>query len=311
MTIDLIKLVEQANSLRPLTKVGYRLTVQQWLTFAGADPTGWTVPVCQAFYDHLLATGLSPKSANGKMTGGLSFVFRRANAMFGFPNIVAGTDLVKPTADPDDALVRHALTSHQARALLAACDGDDVVSQRDHALVVLGLYTGMRVTSLRSLDTSNAMVMGGWVNLKVELKGGAWYYVPIDPRAWALTEPYRRQLARLRPTPGPMFTRIPRPQVTVTAPLGVSVPGTRLTSIYAVLKARAGVAKLPTFHPHKLRHTFVTWCRVARVEPDLVAVITGHKRSPSGMVGYYTDKAALYEQAVLQCYEAVTKQLAG
>lgn len=304
MTVDLLKIVADARRLQPITKRNYARTVQQWLTFAGTDQTRWTVPVCQQFYDDAVARGISHRSAN-VMLAGLTFAFKRANALYGIPNIVPGIEIYKSGADRGDVqdFQHKALTAARVKALLATSHTNTLADLRDHTLILLTLYTGMRVMSLESLDVSGVTSNKGYVTLRTRLKGGSWYQVPLDVRVWEQTKKYRMKL----PKDGPLFTRLMRTSSLSTQPQ----VGGRLTKggIYKVMKARAEDAKLD-FHPHLLRHTFVTWCRTAKVDPGLIAVVTGHKSfDPHGMVNYYTDKRAMYEQAAVACYEAITKQL--
>lgn len=312
--IDLIALVENANSLRPTTKRGYLVVVKQWLDFAGADPSNWTAATCQAFYNHLL-TRVSVKTANAMITGGLTYAFDRAHALHHIPNVVAAIDRSKSPVDPDDDPAGRALTGKQAREFLAAAEGSSLSARRDHALITLGLYTGMRRMSLVSLDTNNAAVREGYVGLKVLLKGGDWYYVPLDLRGWGQLTVYRSALKELRPKDGPLFPRIRQAsKASLDAPLGIITPGDRITEdgVYKTLVAKATSAGLTDFHPHMLRHTFVTWCRQAGIDADTVSMITGHK-SPTGhtMIDHYTDKTGIYAGAAARCYEAVAAQLRG
>lgn len=306
-TIDLLAVITDARSLRPNTKRNYANAVKQWLDFAGRDPRGWTAAVGQAFYDQLLANGTSAETANNMITSGLAFAFKRAGALYGIPDITPAINRYKPTTDPDDAGVRHALTSPQAKALLAACAGASLAAQRDHAVTVLGLYTGMRRMSLVSVDLSAVAPHDGYVTVRVLLKGGHLHDVPLDARAWALTAAYRARLS----LGGPLFPSIPRARATAGAPLGVEVPAGRITEdgLYRALAKRAATAKLRDFHPHIFRHTFATWCRAAKIEDYLIEVVTGHKSNRGLVDRVYTDRAALHADVARRCYEAVTARL--
>lgn len=307
MTIDLHAIINDARSLRPNTKRNYLNAVNQWIAFAGADPAGWTALRCQAFYDQLIASGTTPETANNMITSGLAFAFRRAGALHGIPDITTAVNRHKLVTNPDADGVRHALTPAQAKALLAACAGDTLAAQRDHAAAVLGLYTGMRRMSLVSADAVGRPGPG-YVTLRVLLKGGSLYDVPLDDRAWAKTAAYR---ARLTPG-GPLFPAIPRARATVGTPLGVETPAGRITEdgLYRALTKRAAAAKLRDFHPHIFRHTFATWCRQAKIEDYLIEVVTGHKSNRGLVDRVYTDRPALHAEVARRCYDAITEKLA-
>lgn len=316
--IDLLKLIDEARRLRPHTKRGYANAVRQWLTFAGTDPHSWTVARCQAFYDQLV-TRVSIATAN-VMLGALSWVLSRAAALYphaGVVDVTAAVDRYK--TEGEDTLGkspnrrRHALKAAQARKLLEACAGGDLLDLRDHAAVLLGLYTGMRRMSLVSVSLAGVVDHGAFVTLNVVLKGGGRYDLPLDTRAWGLLAPYRAALARAghRST---LFPSIRQPHASIDAPLGQRTIGTRgMTEdgLYRALARRARAAGLATFSPHLFRHTFATWCRADKVPDYLIEVVTGHK-SNRGMVDrVYTDTTALYADVARQCYDAVNRRLAG
>jgi integrase len=89
----------------------------------------------------------------------------------------------------------------------------------------------------------------------------------------------------------------------------VPVGGLSEDGVYRALRGRGDAAGV-TFHPHLLRHTFVTWCRAGGVDELLVAAVTGHKpRAAIRMLDTYTDKRQLAREAARQCYAAVSTRL--
>jgi integrase len=312
--IDLLKLIDDARGLRPHTKRGYTNTVKQWLDFAGADPAGWTPLQAQAFYDHLITSGLSVETVNNMTIGGLTFVFKRAAQLYGIPN--PGPAIDKYRADGEKA--RRALTGAQGRALIEVCTGPTLMDLRDHAILIIGLYTGMRRMSLTSIDLESVTDHGAFVTLKVIIKGGRAYNVPLDARAWALTAAYRQALHVSRGAgTGPLFTSL---RVNLMAsPTERYAPIARITEdgLLRAIGKRAEVAKVKHFSPHIMRHTFITWCRAepAKIEPQFVGTITGHedraRERSYAMIEHYTDKTSLARDAARRCYEAVTAKLAS
>lgn len=319
--IDLLKLVEDARRLRPNTKRAYANAVRQWLDFAGQDPTGWTGATCQAFYDQLVAR--ISVAASNVMIDSLSWAFSRAAALappgVHIVDVTQAVDRYKTNSDLGSGapVRRHALTAPQARKLLDACKGWDLLDLRDHAIVLLGLYTGMRRMSIVSADLARFVDHGTFVTLNVQLKGGSHYDVPLDARAWVQTQAYRAALAAAHPgvpRTRPLFPAIRQLRPTIDAPRGqreVSAHAMTEDGVYRALAKRADVAGLPTFSPHLFRHTFATWCRADRVPDYLIEVVTGHK-SNRGMVDrVYTDRDALSADVARQCYEAVSRRLTG
>lgn len=310
MKIDLLDLITKARSLRPNTKRAYENAVRQWIDFAGGDSRNWTAATGQAFYEALLAQGIATETANNMISGGLAFAFKRAAALHGIANPIDAIDKVKVVDDGDDG--RHALTSPQAKALLVACNGKSLIDLRDHALVTIGLYTGMRRMSLVDIDQDRVVDQGSYVTLNVLLKGGARYKVPLASSAWKLTARYREGLAKARGRAGgPLF-----PGLVLRAapghPFGELTVGKALSEdgLYRALQKRAKAAGLSKFHPHLFRHTFATWCRSAGVEDYLVEVVTGHKSNRGMVHRVYTDETVLYADVAARCAAAVTARLA-
>lgn len=316
--IDLLQIVNGARSLQPNTRRSYANVIRQWLAFAGTNPDGWTVAACQAFYDQLV-NSTSIETANVMLTGGLSYALARAAALHpraGVADVTRAVDRYKANQDPDAEGKRHALTAPQARKLLTACDGVSIIDLRDRAIVTLGLYTGMRRMSLVGVDLTRVRDHGPYVVLKVPIKGGAFYNVPLDARAWAATAPYRAALQRHRPEAGPMFPSFQKPRPTVDDPIGQRAVGAHAMTedgLYRALNRRAEAAGLQAFSPHIFRHTFATWCRGEpfRVPDHLIEVVTGHKGQRGMVDRFYTDRDQLAADVARQCYEAVTHRLEG
>ena len=182
--------------------------------------------------------------------------------------------------------------------------------------MVLGLYTGMRRMSIVSVDLTRVRDHGPYVVLKVVIKSGSLYNVPLDARAWALTAPYRAALQAHRPAAGPMFPSFQKPRPTADDPLGQRVVSARAMTedgLYRAIGKRAETAGLTAFSPHLFRHTFATWCRgePARVPDHLIEVVTGHKGQRGMVDKFYNDRDQLAADVARLCYEAVTHRLEG
>lgn len=317
---DLLSLIDKANSLQPNTKRSYKNAVRLWLDFAGDNPRGWTVAAAQAFYNSLVERTSIPH-ANGIVTGGLAYALRRAVALNwrGVRDVTAAIDKKKQhsggEADEGAGVSGgRALRPSEAVALLAACNGPELNDKRDRAAILLGLYTGMRRMSLVAVGFSRVKTHGEFVTIHVPIKGGAGYNVPLDARAWAELTTYVTALRRAggNAATGPLFPPISQRRPTAKDPIGQVVVQPRYMStdgLRKALKTRADAAGIPDFHPHMLRHTFATWCRLAKVDDYIVEVVTGHQGGQSIVDRVYFDRNAAMADAAVRCYEAVTVQL--
>lgn len=313
--MDLLSLIDESRKLSPATKKSYTYGVKKWLEYAGTDPANWTLSTCQAFYDKLIADGLNVDTAKGIVKGSVSFALRRASGYDrSIIDVTKKVDCYKRVFDADDASNRHALTGPQVKALLAVCGGSDLVAMRDHALIVLGLYTGMRRTSITTIDTDTVIDKGTHVTLRAYVKGGYWDRIPLDKRAWELTAPYREALVIARRYRGAhcdaLFPRF-APRLLPGHVIAPIIPVTRLSpdGLYKALDERAKAAGITPFFPHLFRHTFISWCRVAGIEDYLIEIITRHRGSTSLINRVYTDKELLESDVTRQCYETITEAL--
>lgn len=298
---DLLKVIDQSERLRPGTQRNYRAAVGLWIEYAGADTKKWTPERARDFYADLKKEkGLS--AANGIMWGvryAVDRVYKDARELSPMD-----IELGRPKAKPGDEV--GALEDGEAISLLNACRGTDIVAQRDSALVTLGLFTGMRRSSLTSIDLGRIHTHRAFLGLDVVLKGGSEYRVPIDPRVWRLIEPYRNALrAATGSEKGPLFRRFS--QHRLSGGRDASHEALTADGLYKALKGRAARAKLD-FHPHVLRHTFVTWCRLAGLADFDIAVVTGHK-------GYgeiqrtYVDRTPYAERVAPLVWDVISTRL--
>lgn len=300
--IDLLEYIERSKRLRPSTRRGYIAVVKSWLAFAGTDPSGWTTERAQAFYDDML-TRVSVATANSAVSAALGYVFSRAEEREDIPHVFRHIEMARVQVDPDDAKL-NALSADQAQRLLKACDGPKLGDARDLAILRIGLFTGMRRGSLCTLMQDNVLDEGEFVVLKPEMKGGFFYRMPLDKRAWSLTNTYRQTIGTRY-----MFPRIRIPSAGTKNQIVIEDKPITPDGLYKALAKRAVAAGVDEFHPHSLRHTFVTWCRMAGVPDYIIGVVTGHKGDKNLVNRVYTDKRLLYQDAAKQCFSAVATQL--
>jgi site-specific recombinase XerD len=99
-----------------------------------------------------------------------------------------------------------ALGDHQARALIAAPDGDTVKAKRDKAIIATLLYHGLRRDELCKLTVKDwRQERRGVPHLKIHGKGQKTRYIPLHPAASGLITDYLEADVRADQTTGPLF----------------------------------------------------------------------------------------------------------
>src|SRR5512135_652612 len=191
--IDFFAIIDRSPRLSVDTKRCYKANVRQWLAFAGVDPLKWDGDTAQRFYQSLLDRDVSIRSANTIMWG-IRYAIERGRKLHrelqALPNPIDAVERAKPRSRVEPT----PLTPERAQKLLAACAGNDLLAQRDWSMVLVGLYTGMRRSSLSAIMLENVVPFPNHVRLRVPLKGsgGELYPVPLHEDVWALLEPYRK-----------------------------------------------------------------------------------------------------------------------
>ena len=132
--------------------------------------------------------------------------------------------------------------------LVAACDPATAVGQRDAAVVLLFLDTGIRCAELSALDLADCDLPRRRLLIR-HGKGNKQRVVPFARRCRAALEAY---LAVRGPTPGPLVWAVTGP--------GRLRPGVRLqpNGLKQLLRRRGRAAHVPRCHAHRFRHTFAT-----------------------------------------------------
>lgn len=278
----------QARELSPLTKRAYLRAVRSFLAFAGGSPDRWTPEAAWRWRQQLevrVKRGeLAPQTVNQQIHGlrtaaRLWMQLNRQDPRFDFGVLLQSM----PRGEPVQK--KRALNYDQGAALLAACGGQQPMDLRDRAMVMLGLHTGMRRTSLSTLELERI----DWRQrvMTIRLKGGRLHKMPpLDVGTMEALEPWREYLAAQRIRGGRFFRRFHGAAVghaeRYTVGDSLSVDGVHLS-----MCTRAQKARLKGFSPHTFRHTFVTWMQELKVPGYVISAYTGHKSD--AMVLEYTD----------------------
>jgi integrase/recombinase XerD len=293
------QIVQTSPELAKLTRAMYLRDLDAWITFAGADPAGWTRYKAQEFYGSLLER-MQPQSANRLMAS-----LKYASSWLAKKENDPALDFaVVQMADGKSKADRRALDQEDALKLLATCATDSPIDLRDRALIVMGLETGMRRMSLIGvrIDTIK-MGRDGYPVAPVPIKGGGdeLFSVPLSDAVMIAIEPWRQWLRNRKVTKGPLFRSLAR-KMDGRGKLMYTVGENQLSesAIYKIVTQRAKTAGLEHVHPHIFRHTFITWRMQGGMQPYQVAAITGHKIANitgMGALGGYVDVSRVGQEA--------------
>jgi integrase/recombinase XerD len=220
-----------------------------------------------AFLNHLESErGVRVRTRNARLTA-IRSLFSFAAYRHPEHAAVIQRVLAIPPKRTDRALVTY-LTDDEMQALLTAPDRATRIGQRDHALLLLALETGLRVSELTAL-TCDAVHLGTGAHVRCHGKGRKERITPLrrqtraELQAW-LTE---RAAASDAPLfPGPKGARLSRDAIRRIVDRHVATATAACPSL-----ARKTVT------PHTLRHSCAMKLRRHGVDPATIALWLGHE----------------------------------
>lgn len=289
------RLITQRNA-SPQTIAAYRDTFRLLLRFAH-DQTGkqpfqldidhLDAPLIGAFLNHLeQVRGNSPRTRNARL-GAIHSFYRFAALEHPEHAHTIARVMAIPTKRHESSIVSY-LDLDEIKALLSVPDPFTWLGRRDHALLVLMIQTGVRVSELTGLRVGDVH-LGTGAHIRITGKGR-------KKRATTLTgETVNVVRAWLKERGGeaddPLFpTRQGRPLSRYT--VGVVV------SKHAAAAA-AGCSSLKTKRvtPHTMRHTNAMLLRSKGVDIATIALWLGHSSTQTTHIYEHADPA-LKEQAI-------------
>lgn len=244
-------------------------------------------PLIGAFLDHLeTERGVSVRTRNARLTA-IRSLFHFAAYRHPEHAALIGRVLAIPPKRTDKALVTF-LTDEEMDALLVSPDRSSRIGRRDHALLVLALQTGLRVSELTSLNCAD-IVLGTGGHVFCVGKGRKERITPLRRdtqavlRAW-LTE---RAGAPEDPLfPGPRGARLSRDAIRRLVERHVATAAT----VCASLKAK-------DVTPHVLRHSCAMNLLRHGVDTATIALWLGHEDPRTTQIYLHAD-LGLKEQAL-------------
>lgn len=244
-------------------------------------------PLIGAFLHHLEhERGVGPRTRNARLSA-IHSLFRFAALRHPEHAALIQRVLAIPQKRHGDAIVSF-LTNTEIDAVLAAPDPTTRIGRRDHALLLVAIQTGLRVSELVGLRRKDAH-LGASPHLRCYGKGRKERYTPLTTQAVKVLRTWLEELGG-----GPDTPLFPGPR---GAPLGRDAVRRRVNK-----HAIAARARCPSLHgkhvtPHVLRHTAAMQLLHAGCDTTVIALWLGHESTQSVQVYVHAD-LALKEQAL-------------
>jgi len=281
----------------PNTIAAYRDTWCQVLRYAqartGKTPSSLTLddidaPFVGDFLNHLEhERGVSVGTRNNRLTA-IRALFN--HAAYRHPEHAASIQrvLAIPAKRTAKAIVTY-LDDNEMRALLDASDRASRIGRRDHAILVVALETGMRVSELTGLTCSDVR-LGTGAHVRCHGKGRKERVTPLrrDARAVIVDWLTERNGQPDEPLfPGPAGRRLSRDAVR------------RLVERHIVTAAKnCPSLRTKSVTPHTLRHSCAMNLLRSGIDPATIALILGHEDVRTTYGVYLHADLTLKEKAI-------------
>ena len=204
--------------------------------------------------------------------------------------------LAIPAKRTDRELVSF-LTHDEVDALLAAPDRDTWIGRRDHALLLVAVQTGLRVTELTSL-TCEDVDLGTGAHVRCHGKGRKERITPLTTQACGAL---RVWLSERRAEPcDPLFPSRRR------GPLSRDAVALLVAKHAASAAQRCPSLAGKTVSPHVLRHTCAMSLLAVGVDTSVIALWLGHEGVETTQIYLHAD-LAIKERALARTAPAGTK----
>jgi integrase/recombinase XerD len=298
------RLITQRNA-SPQTVASYRDTFRLLLAFAAArsgkqpcelDIDDLDAPLIGAFLTHLEQDrGNTVRTRNARLAA-IHSLYRYAALRHPEHLATIGRVIAIPFKRHEHNGVCY-LNLDEIKALLAAPDRSTWLGRRDHALILLAIQTGLRVTELVTLHISDVSLSTG-AHTRVIGKGRKRRATTLTRETVAVLREWLKE--RQGQPEDPLFpTRQGRP---------LTRSGVRQLLAKYLTTAAADCPSLKTkaVSPHTLRHTNAMLLRAANVDIATIALWLGHESIKTAYIYQHADPA-LKEQAIARIAPLGTK----
>lgn len=272
------ELLAQAQ-LSEVSRSKYRLVLDQWIRFAGADSSNWTRQTMVSWRASLIKREMSQATIKTYLAS-LQHISKWWSETYGGTHFAYVQPIRIPTAAP---IKREPPKPHEVEALLATCftGKPNLYDFRDLTLMIVGFDTGMRRHSLANMMWEKIGDLSTGPNgpypsaiVPVKGKGGQLTFkVPLSEICLEALEAWRTAIGGTRS--GFVFRRLLK-RARRDGQTAIKITGQGLSdiSIYEIFQKRGEQIGLHMF-PHLVRHFYVSY-RYGVVDTRLIAAVTGH-----------------------------------
>ena len=244
-----------ANIDNPNTRRAYRNDVEDFMAFLGIERPEEFRAVTRA---HVIAwrgkletEDLAPSTIRRKLSAVSSLFDHLCNENAVSHNPVAGVK--RPSTDANEGKTP-ALSDDQARALLAAPEGDSLKSVRDRAILATYLFHALRRSELADLKIASLGERRGVMHFTVFGKGSKTRYVPVHPAALSAIRDYLDDAGHGEDRNAPLFRPV---RNNTTGTLDDAITGDGIYKMLKAYAAKAGI-RVDGLCLHALRATAAT-----------------------------------------------------
>jgi integrase/recombinase XerD len=281
------RLIRQRQA-SPHTIAAYRDTLRLLLTYAAArvgvapsrlDLADLDAPLVAGFLDHLESErGNSVRTRNARLAA-IHSLFRFAAREHPEHADGIGRVLGIPPKRHDQALVTY-LSDGEVEALLGACDRTTWTGRRDHALLLLAVQTGLRISELTAL-TRRDVHLGAGAHVACHGKGRKDRITPLVAATVAVLRQWLNENGGTADSP--LF---PTRRGT---PLSRDAIEHRIAHYAGQAATRCPSLRNKTITAHTLRHTTAMRLLHAGIDTSVIALWLGHVRVETTQIYLHAD----------------------
>lgn len=252
--------------------------------------------VVGAFLDHVETVRHNSARTRNARLAAIRSLFRYAALRHPEHAAVIAHVLAIPQKRTDAAVVSF-LTHDEIDALLAAPDRTTTIGRRDHAMILVAVQCGLRVSELTGLDCGDVH-LGAGPHVTCRGKGRKQRCTPLTTATVSVLRAWVREAQA--PPDAPLFTtstgtRLTRDAVARRVAKHASAAARRCSSLAA-----------KTVSPHTLRHSSAMELLHAGVDTSVIALWLGHEGVESTQMYLHAD-LSIKERAIARTAPARTR----